>query len=41
MPSTFLPLGRSPAMIEVGTGMNGVTYKYHLATGALWRYPAA
>lgn len=37
-PSTFLPLGRSPAVLEEGVGLNGFTYRWHLPTGRSWRY---
>lgn len=41
-PSSFLPLGASPAVIEEAVGMNGVTYRWHIPTGQRWRYhPAA
>lgn len=41
-PSTFLPLGQSPALIEEGYGANGVIYRWFLATGQSFRYrPAA
>jgi lysozyme len=39
-PSTFLPLGRNPAFIEEGIGMNGTTYRWHLPTGKSWRLRA-
>lgn len=38
MPSTFLPLGATPAMIEQCTAMSGVVYSWHLPTGSSWRY---
>ena len=41
MPSTFLPLGRSPATLEECIGLNGVRHVWHLPTGHHWRYPAA
>jgi hypothetical protein len=37
-PSTFLPLGASPAMTEQATGLNGTIYSWHLPTGSSWRY---
>ena len=40
MPSTFLPLGRSPAIIEECQGLNGTQYRWHLPTGQRWRYAA-
>lgn len=39
--STFLPLGRQPALIEEAYGLNGTRYAWHLPTGRAWRYPAA
>ena len=39
--STFLPLGRSPALIEEAVGLNGTVYRWSLPTGRHWRYPAA
>lgn len=42
MPSTFLPLGASPAVAEQCWGMNGTQYLWHIPTGRSWRYkPAA
>jgi len=41
MPSTFLPLGVSPAIGEWAWGLNGVQYVWHLPTGRSWRYPPA
>lgn len=38
MPSTFLPLGSSPAEGEWAWGLNGVQYVWHLPTGRSWRY---
>ena len=40
-PSTWLPLGASPALIEQCTGLNGVVYSFHLPTGDRWRYHPA
>ena len=40
-PSTFLPLGRSPALIEELVCMDGSVLRWHLPTGKRWRYPAA
>lgn len=39
--STWLPIGRMPAQIEECIGVNGTVYRWHLATGSLWRYPAS
>jgi hypothetical protein len=41
MPSTFLPLGRSPAVAEECIGLNGNPHLWHLPTGRRWRHPAA
>jgi hypothetical protein len=38
MPSTFLPLGTSPAMAEQNWGLNGWQYLWHIPTGRSWRY---
>jgi len=38
MASSFLPLGRSPATVEWGLGLNGTMYLWHLPTGSSWRY---
>ena len=40
-PSTFLPLGRSPAVIEELVCMDGSVLRWHLPTGKRWRHPAA
>lgn len=40
LPSVFLPLGASPAIVEEGQGMNGTIYRWHLPTGQHWRFPA-
>lgn len=40
-PSTFLPLGRSPAVIEECVAMSGELFRWHLPTGTLWKYKAA
>lgn len=40
-PSTFLPLGRSPAVIEECVSLDGTLWRWHLPTGKLWMYPAA
>ena len=40
-PSTFLPLGRSPAIIEELVCMDGSVLRWHLPTGKRWRHPAA
>ncbi len=40
MPSVFLPLGQSPAIVEEGMGLNGTVYRWHLPTGKHWRFPA-
>lgn len=40
-PSTFLPLGRSPAVLEECYAMDGSRFVWHLPTSKLWRYPAA
>lgn len=39
--STFLPLGRNPALIEECTSLDGTIWRWHLPTGQHWRYPAA
>lgn len=41
MSSTFLPLGRSPALVEEALGLNGTVYRWHLPTGKHWRYRAS
>jgi len=38
MPSAFLPLGATPAMVEWCFGMNGIQYCWHLPSGQSWRY---
>lgn len=38
LPSVFLPLGRSPALIEECQGMDGRIYRWHIPTGRSWRY---
>ena len=38
LPSTFLPLGQSPAIVEEGMGLNGTVYRWHLPTGKSWRF---
>lgn len=40
-PSTFLPLGRSPAIIEELVCLDGSVLRWHLPTGKRWRHPAA
>lgn len=40
-PSTFLPLGRNPAIIEELVCMDGSVLRWHLPTGKRWRHPAA
>ena len=40
-PSTFLPLGRSPAIIEELVCLDGSVLRWHLPTGKRWRYSAA
>ena len=40
-PSTFLPLGRSPAIIEELVCLDGSVLRWHLPTGKRWRYTAA
>ena len=40
-PSTFLPLGRSPAVIEELVCMDGSVLRWHLPTGKRWRHRAA
>lgn len=40
-PSTFLPLGRSPALIEELVCMDGSVLRWHLPTGRKWRHTAA
>lgn len=40
-PSTFLPLGRSPAIIEELVCMDGSVLRWHLPSGKRWRYTAA
>lgn len=37
-PSSWLPLGASPSLIEEAVGLNGTTYRWHLPTGSHWRY---
>lgn len=41
MPSTFLPLGKTPSTVEECQGLNGTIYRWHLPTGQHWRFPAA
>jgi hypothetical protein len=41
MPSTFLPLGRSPAMVEECMATDGRIFRWHLPTGKLFVYPPA
>jgi hypothetical protein len=40
-PSTSLPIGATPWLIEETYGLNGVLYVWHLPTGRHWRYPPA
>lgn len=40
-PSTFLPLGRSPAVYEEAIDSAGTRWVWHLPTGRHFRYPAA
>lgn len=40
-PSTFLPLGRSPAIIEELVCLDGSVLRWHLPTGKRWRHTAA
>lgn len=41
MPSVFLPLGRSPSMIEECIGLNGTTFRWHIPTGKSWKIKSA
>lgn len=41
MPSVFLPLGRSPAVVEECMALSGCIYRWHLPTGKLFKYPPA
>jgi hypothetical protein len=38
--SSWIPLGSPAADLEEAVGMNGTTYRLHIESRALWRYPA-
>jgi hypothetical protein len=38
--SSWIPLGSPSADLEEAVGMNGTTYRLHLESQTLWRYPA-